>query len=476
MGIRFGRAAVAGALILAGGCAGVPIESGRTQVVELVQARADSATSKSVAASAPTVNAVQTRLPAEGEQRVHDWLDEPLQVSTAVQIALLRNPELQQQFARLGISAADVFDVSRLSNPGLALAVLLPQGSATGNKWCAGATLGFRDLLLRHARTGMAKSAYRRTEELVAAAILNLGIEVQQAWFDCVGATQRAAVRQTIDEAAQSTVELARRYQHAGNVDQLTLQLHAAAASEARIASQRARGESAEARGRLQSLMGLSAAETQWTVPQTLPEPLATETSTTNLQSLAMTKRLDLAAARTQVSVLEQQLAATRHYRYLGASTVGVAGEREADGTRRIGPSLSLALPLFNQGQGAVARAIAELSAAHAAQRQIELQIGNDVQRQSDRMQLAREQAASFREGLIPQREAVVARLQEQVNFMLTDTFNLLLAKQQEYTAYEGYIEAVRSYWSARVDLMHAVGARLPDNEPSETPPQEAQP
>ena len=462
MGIRFGRAAVAGALTLAGGCAGVPIESGRTQVVELVQARADSATSKSVAASAPTVNAVQTRLPAEGEQRVHDWLDEPLQVATAVHIALLRNPELQLQFARLGISAADMFDASRLSNPGLSLTALLPQESAVGNKWNAGATLGFSNLLLRHARTGMAASEYHRTQELVAAAILNLGIEVQEAWFGCVGATQRAAIRQTVDEAAQTTAELARRYQQAGNVNQLTLQINTAAASEARA--------------RLQSLLGLSAAEAQWTVPPALPEPPATETHITTLQSLAMTQRLDLAAARTQVSTLEQQLAATRQYRYLGASTVGVAGEREADGTRRIGPSLSLALPLFNQGQGAIARAAAELDAAHAAQRQLELQIDNDVQRQSDRMQLAREQVLRYREGLIPQREAVVARLQEQVKFMLTDTFNLLLAKQQEYAAYEGYVEAVHSCWSARVELMRAVGARLPDDEPSESPPQEVQP
>ena len=476
MGIRFGCAALAAALTFIVGCAGVPIESGRTAVLDLVKVRTDTATSKSAAAGAAMESTDRTRAPADTVQHVRDRLSEPLQVATAVQIALSRNPELQLQFARLGVSAADVFDASRLSNPELSLAVLLPLGDATGNKESAGVTLGFSDLLLRHARAGMATSEYQRTQELVAAAILNLGIEVQQAWFDCVGATQRAVIRQTVDEAAQTTAELARRYHEAGNINQLTLQIDVAAASEAHIALLRARGELAEARARLQSLLGLSAAEAHWTVPATLPEPLTTEPQVSTLQSLAMTQRLDLAAARTHVSTLQQQMAAIRRYRFLGASTVGAAGEREADGTRRIGPSLSLALPLFNQGQGAIARIAAELDAAQAKQRQLELQIDNDVQRQSDRMQLAHEQARSYRDGLIPEREAVVARLQEQVNFMLTDTFTLLLAKQQEYAAYEGYIEAVHGYWSARVELMRAVGARLPDGTPSKTPPQEVQP
>ena len=45
---------------------------------------------------------------------------------------------------------------------------------------------------------------------------------------------------------------------------------------------------------------------------------------------------------------------------------------------------------------------------------------------------------------------------------MLADQFQLLFVKQQEYAAYQGYLEAVRDYWLARVELGRAVGAALP--------------
>jgi len=50
---------------------------------------------------------------------------------------------------------------------------------------------------------------------------------------------------------------------------------------------------------------------------------------------------------------------------------------------------------------------------------------------------------------------------------MLVGVFELLLAKQQEFDAYQGYLEAVRDYWLARVDLMRAVGAQLPSDSAS---------
>jgi outer membrane protein, heavy metal efflux system len=45
---------------------------------------------------------------------------------------------------------------------------------------------------------------------------------------------------------------------------------------------------------------------------------------------------------------------------------------------------------------------------------------------------------------------------------MLIGVFELIQAKTQEYDAYQGYLEAIRDYWLARLDLMRVVGARLP--------------
>ena len=55
---------------------------------------------------------------------------------------------------------------------------------------------------------------------------------------------------------------------------------------------------------------------------------------------------------------------------------------------------------------------------------------------------------------------------------MLIGVFELIQAKTQEYDAYQGYLEAIRDYWLARIDLMRVVGARLPSEKDAggETP------
>lgn len=55
--------------------------------------------------------------------------------------------------------------------------------------------------------------------------------------------------------------------------------------------------------------------------------------------------------------------------------------------------------------------------------------------------------------------------MQLEVNYMLIGVFDILVAKQQEYDAYAGYLEAVQDYWTARTALTRAVGQRLPSSQ-----------
>ena len=55
-----------------------------------------------------------------------------------------------------------------------------------------------------------------------------------------------------------------------------------------------------------------------------------------------------------------------------------------------------------------------------------------------------------------------MARLSEQANFMLIGPFELLLARQQSYIAYEGAVDALQSWWQGRIALTRALGAPLP--------------
>ena len=82
----------------------------------------------------------------------------------------------------------------------------------------------------------------------------------------------------------------------------------------------------------------------------------------------------------------------------------------------------------------------------------------------AERVRILRDIITTHRDALIPQRESVVARSQEQQNFMIIGVFELIQAKRQEYDAYQSYLEAIRDYWLARVELGRAVGGRLPSD------------
>ncbi len=400
--------------------------------------------------------------PAE-RQAIDQWLGNAMTADSAVRVAMLRSPRLQQEYARLGLARADVLEAVQIANPTLSLSRSnVDPGS--GYKRVAGLTLPLLDLLVLPLRARLAHAEYARANLEIAGAVLNVAADVEAGWYRYVGAQQVADMRTAVSEGAQASAELAQRFFDAGNISELQLKLEQAATSEARIDAARARAEAGRARLTLNTLIGLSGPEAAWATTDRLALPVATEDDPAQLAELARTSSLELLAARQQADILADALGITRKLRWLGGSEIGYERETEADGTRLRGPTLALELPLFNQGQAKLARAQALLAAARARVAQAELGVDNSVRLGAQEVRELALVVAIHRDALIPQREKVVERSQQEQNFMLIGVFELIQAKVKEYDAYQGYLEAVRDYWLARVDLMRAVGQRLPSD------------
>jgi len=69
--------------------------------------------------------------------------------------------------------------------------------------------------------------------------------------------------------------------------------------------------------------------------------------------------------------------------------------------------------------------------------------------------------ASYYSDELLPERKKILELTVKHYNAMLKSPFDLLLAKQNEISAERGYVDTVRDYWIARVDLERAVGGRL---------------
>ncbi|MGE0384230.1 MAG: TolC family protein [Gammaproteobacteria bacterium] len=437
------------AAALAAGCAAVPAERGVPAVRALVEARGRPAP----AATGADVEALTDTL-----------LRRPLGADDAVTVALLRNPRIKAGYAHLGIAAAEIYDAGRMGNPVLAASWNSSSRGGDAVRRTFGLTQSVVDLVMLGARTRLARDGFERTQREVAAAVLDLAAEAEAAWFAFAGAGQMARMREVMARGAQAAAELGRRFHAAGNLADLELLLQEAAAVQAQLDSTRAQAAEADARAALARAMGV-APGTHWTIEPALPLPPPVEDAPEVLAALALESRLDLAAAARDVQLLAQALDTTRRYRLLGVVEVGIERERETDGTRLTGPSIRLGLPVFNQGHGAVERARARLEAAQAEHDRLDLQMRTNVAAASARVHAQRAIAEQYRASLVPLRERIVQRSVELQNYMLIGQFELLQAKGQEYAAYAGYLEALRDYWLARVDLAREVGARLPSQD-----------
>jgi len=432
--------------VILSGCATVPADRGMGDVQALLRER-----------GAPA-------MAADNEASVATLLAVPLTPERAVSVALVRNPELRIEYARLGLAQADVLEAGRLSNPELSLSALDSNAAGESMRLGFGLVQNFTDLLLLRARSNLARNEMEQEKSRVAERIRSLAVAVNSGAVEAISAAQVAAMRDIIAGAARTSAALAQRFFDAGNINELQLAREQAAATAATLAAESARAHAESRRWALNRLMGLRMDERQWTLATELPLPVSAEVPLPDLQALAMAQRLDLDARRREVENVTGAADLAQRWRWLPFLVVGVEGEREADGTHLFGPTLSLELPIFNQGQARMLRAQGLVELAQAELSQLELEIQARVADAYQHMLAARDRASRHVTELIPQWETVVARTREMHNYMLAGQFELLLARQQEYDAWQSYLESVRDYWLARGELEHAVGTALPSN------------
>jgi cobalt-zinc-cadmium efflux system outer membrane protein len=395
----------------------------------------------------------------QGDEALAKMMAKPMTLDGAVQMAIVKSPHLALIYGQLGLDQADVLEAIEIANPRLGLSSLRASGGKTEAQ---SLTLPIADLILLPARLTLAKQARARARYQLASALLDVQLDVEAAWYQAVAAEQSAQMRIAVASALKTSADLAERYFNAGNITELDLNREQAAASQASIAAQQAAVSAKAARANLDNLIGLRPTVHLWTLSSALPLPTENDDRVGELQSLALTHNLSLIAAEQDLSIWDQVTATRQAIQWLGDTALGLERERDRDGVRASGPSLDLELPIFNQGQAKTARLRAKRDLAKAQSAQIRLNLGHQIVARADELQRRRQVVALHSQDLIPQRQTIVARSQEQQNYMLLGIFGLIEAKTREYEAYEGYIEAVRDYWLARVELTRLVGTRLP--------------
>ena len=122
---------------------------------------------------------------------------------------------------------------------------------------------------------------------------------------------------------------------------------------------------------------------------------------------------------------------------------------------------LELPLPLFNQGQPAVAAAEARLRQSQRRYAAMAVEIRAEVRRARNDLLAARDLADYYARVIVPLRHQIVRAESAAIQRDAGRRLRVAAGKQAEIDAGREYVEALQGYWVARAELERAVGGRL---------------
>jgi len=388
-------------------------------------------------------------------------LRKPLTVNSAVQIALLNNRNLQATFEDIGLSAADLREASTLPNPTFSGSLRVPNRPPSAADYELGAAIDFLNILTLPLRRRVAQDQLRAASLRVADETISLVADVKSVFYTLQGAQQLLGRLKLVVETSAAALQLAQAQHGAGNINDLALAQQQATYSQSRLEVATTEAEIRQDREKLNELLGVWGPDTDWTVAGNLPPVPASDPSSGRLEKLAVSQRLDLAAAYSEVVTLVNALGLAKSFRFFGVLDFGFDYEEQTDSQAIRGPDVTVTLPIFNQGQPRIARSE---SALRRAERRLEakaIEIRSTVRALQDQMASKRQIAHYYQSELLPERIAILNGTLLEYNAMISGPFDLFIVKRDEADAERNYVEAARDYWITRAQLERAVGGNL---------------
>jgi outer membrane protein, heavy metal efflux system len=445
---------LAASLLLLSGCSSVALNAGFDEVRATVEERS----------KLKLFWNNGTDLDKEAAEQLGSLLKGNLTADEAVQIALLNNRDLQALYSELGVAQADLVQAGLFRNPIFDAAILFPVSNGGKPKLELSAVMDFLDIFYVPLRKRVAAARFEEAKSQITGAVLDFSARVRTAFFLHQANEQMLELRQTIVQALNASLELARRLHEAGNITDLDFARERALLETGKVALRSAEVAVRQGREELNILMGLWGNQTEWQTDGRLPDIPQQPMQTENIERIALDRSVDLLNARQRLVFAGEQLGFNRWTALLPEMQVGTGSEREEDGSWKVGPVFEFPIPLFDQGQARIGRSGAELRRAQQGYYALAVRIRSTARAIRDRMEGFRDRALYYRDIMLPLHERIVNEAQLQYNAMQLGPFQLLRAKEQQIETAVAYIEALRDYWLARGDAGQILSGRLPSS------------
>jgi len=385
---------------------------------------------------------------------VRDLLGQALTADAATQVALLSNRELQAVYEELDIAQADLVQAGLLRNP--VFSGEIRWSSDGGPGIVIDVAQDFVSVLLAPLRKARAQAAFESAKQRVTAAVLVLAGQTREAFYDLQASEQLLEMRRSVVEATAASRELAERLRAAGNNRELDVANERALHEQSNLDLAAAEADAIARRERMNELMGLWGDDASaWHITARMPGIPDAESDATGLERGAVERSLALTVARGEVEIAARELGIVKPLGSIDQAEIGIAAERETEGDWSLGPSLTLPIPLFDQGQAAIGAAGARLRQARERYFAAAVRVRAEARAAYAAATAARDRALYFERVMLPLRQTIVDETLLQYNAMQVGAFQLLMAKRDQIETGAQYVAALRDYWLARSRLDH---------------------
>lgn len=396
------------------------------------------------------------RLPGAGEGYLDaSWFSEPLTVERAVQAALLNNPRVRVELARLDVAQAERVQAGLLRNPMGSLMMLRPE---SGGRFELDYSLmqSMFDLFSRSRRVEVANASQQRVEAEVIGQLVAMAQDTQAAYYDAVIAENRVQVLREQAAIDGEILHLLQGQASQGAVPATVVLAQQATASMQAHEVQTAETALTQARAMLAQLLGLPSAS-PLVLPEALPTFIFPGLDEPALQALAVAHRPELRASAASVDRARAERKLQTGMLRTTEPALGLAGMRESSGMSLNGLEIQMSLPIFDTGTARRDLANAQVAQAELAVEAIRRQVPLDVERTMANLVTANI-AVGHADHHLEQQQQLQRLARHTYEQGIADRASYLQASRARLASVLQQLDSRQARWAALVALERATG------------------
>lgn len=431
-------------------------------------------------------------------RKIVELLESGLSIDEAAQVALLNNPAFQSLIAEIGASRADVAQSTLLTNPTLSLGLQFPEGGGLTDL-TVGLAAQLADLWQIPVRRQLAEAELERTINSVGQRAVTLVADVRANYYRVLALQQALSYTEENLKLVQRAVSLSEAQFRAGEVSEFDVNLARTGALDVQEELIATRGLLEQARADLVQVLGFRARSGEIQLVDSLPTAVQSWPSTEALLDVALEQRFDLRVAWFAVQRAEAALRLECR-RFLPDAQLGFAFERgeqralparniladtarasiaagqltapaiQSRGERinaksqiidaKLGPTLALTLPVFDQNQAQIAKArIRVLQARKDYEARAEA-VAAEIQRGSAAARAAAEMLTFQQTQGLTQAQATVDGAERRYRAGEEGVLVLIEAQDALVKRRRALVNSLRDYAVALARMEEAVGGR----------------